>query len=77
MVEMRLHPTLDELHALGVAFVSLLDVLDTTTAAGRFQMQILGAVAEFELGVIRERVVTGLARGEGSRTEVMLTATRP
>jgi DNA invertase Pin-like site-specific DNA recombinase len=27
-------------------------------------MQILGAVAEFERGMIRERVVTGLARAK-------------
>jgi DNA invertase Pin-like site-specific DNA recombinase len=56
--------TLDELHALGVGFVSLTEALDTTTPAGRFQMQILGAVAEFERGMIRERVVTGLARAK-------------
>jgi hypothetical protein len=54
--------TLDDLHALCVGFVSLTEALDTTTPAGRFQMQILGAVAEFERGMIRERVVTGLAR---------------
>ena len=56
--------TLDELHALCVGFVSLTEALDTTTPAGRFQMQILGAVAEFERGMIRERVVTGLARAK-------------
>lgn len=41
--------------------------LDTTTPAGRFQMQILGVVAEFERGMIRERVMTGLARAKAQR----------
>jgi hypothetical protein len=41
--------TLDELTALGVSFVSLGESLDTT-AAGRLQLHILGAFAEFELG---------------------------
>ena len=53
---------LDELQALGVAFVSLAEGIDATTPAGRLQMQILGAIAEFERGRIVERVRAGLAR---------------
>jgi DNA invertase Pin-like site-specific DNA recombinase len=53
---------LDDLHALGVAFVSLAEGIDATTPAGRLQMQILGAIAEFEKGRIVERVRAGLAR---------------
>jgi DNA invertase Pin-like site-specific DNA recombinase len=53
---------LDELQALGVAFVSLAEGIDATTPAGRLQMHILGAIAEFERERIRERVVAGLAR---------------
>ena len=69
--------TLDELHALGVGFVSLTEALDTTTPAGRFQMQILGAVAEFERGMIRERVVTGLeGAGRAIGTPQGYTTTR-
>lgn len=56
--------TLDELQSLGVGFVSVTEALDTTRVAGRFQLQILAAVAEFERGMIRERVVTGLARAK-------------
>src|SRR5262245_19444790 len=56
--------TVDELHALAVRFVSRTEAVDTTTPAGRFQLQILGAVAEFERGMIRERVLTGLARAK-------------
>src|SRR5262245_13697477 len=37
---------LDELQALGVAFVSLGEGLDATTPAGKLQMHILAAIAE-------------------------------
>ena len=37
-----------DLHALGVAFVSLAEGIDATTPAGKLQMDILGAIAEFE-----------------------------
>jgi DNA invertase Pin-like site-specific DNA recombinase len=53
---------LDDLQALGVAFVSLAEGIDATTPAGKLQMHILGAIAEFERERIRERVRAGLAR---------------
>jgi DNA invertase Pin-like site-specific DNA recombinase len=53
---------LDELQALGVAFVSLAEGIDATTPAGKLQMHILGAIADFERDRIRERVRAGLAR---------------
>jgi DNA invertase Pin-like site-specific DNA recombinase len=53
---------LDELSALGVAFVSLHEGIDATTPAGRLQLHILGAIAEFERARIQERVRAGLAR---------------
>lgn len=53
---------LEELEALGVAFVSLAEGIDATTPAGRLQMHILGAIAEFERARITERVRAGLAR---------------
>ena len=53
---------LEELNALGVAFVSLAEGIDATTPAGRLQMHILGAIAEFERARIAERVRLGLAR---------------
>jgi len=53
---------LEELQALGVAFVSLAEGIDATTPAGKLQMHILGAIAEFEKDRIRERVLAGLAR---------------
>ena len=60
---------LEELQVLGVAFVSLAEGIDATTPAGKLQMHILGAIAEFERERIRERVMAGLqrARSQGKR----------
>lgn len=60
---------IDELQALGIAFVSLNEGIDATTPAGRLQLHILAALAEFERGRISERVRAGLerARSQGKR----------
>jgi DNA invertase Pin-like site-specific DNA recombinase len=60
---------LEDLQALGVAFVSLNEGIDATTPAGKLQMHILGAIAEFERARIAERVKAGLqrARAQGKR----------
>ena len=60
---------LDELLAMGIAFVSLAEGIDATTPAGKLQLHILGAIAEFERARIAERVRAGLARAkaQGSR----------
>jgi DNA invertase Pin-like site-specific DNA recombinase len=57
---------LEDFQALGVAFVSLAEGIDATTPAGRLQMHILGAIAEFERARIAERVKLGLARVKAS-----------
>jgi DNA invertase Pin-like site-specific DNA recombinase len=59
---------LEELQALGVAFVSLNEGIDATTPAGRLQMAVLGAIAQFERERIAERVRAGLARAKAQRT---------
>jgi len=56
---------LDELQAVGVGFVSLAEGVDATTPAGRLQLHVLGAIAEFERERIRERVLAGLERAKG------------
>jgi hypothetical protein len=60
---------LEDLQALGIAFVSLAEGIDATTPAGKLQMHILGAIAEFERGRITERIMAGLqrARAQGVR----------
>jgi DNA invertase Pin-like site-specific DNA recombinase len=52
---------IEELEGKGAGFRSLGDPVDTTTAQGKFTLQILGAVAEFERALIRERTMAGLA----------------
>ncbi|MBC8456876.1 MAG: recombinase family protein [Deltaproteobacteria bacterium] len=61
--------TLDELGSLGINFISYDNNLDTTTPTGKLVFQIIGAVAEFEKDIIRERVKAGLehARQKGKR----------
>lgn len=73
--------SMEELNRLGVAFVSLTESVDTTTAAGRLVFTIFGAMAEFERNVIVERVNAGLrsarARGRvGGRRPVPISAER-
>jgi len=60
---------LGELDCLDVAFISLDDGIDTQTAAGRLFMQVRGAFAEYEAGLIRERALAGLeaARRRGKK----------
>jgi len=53
---------LEELQTLGVGFVSLNEGINALTAAGKLQMHILAAIAEFERSRIIERVHAGLAR---------------
>jgi DNA invertase Pin-like site-specific DNA recombinase len=61
--------TLEELGACGIDFVSYDNNLDTSTPTGKLVFQIVGAVAEFEKDIIRERVIAGLAmaRSKGKR----------
>lgn len=61
--------TLDELQGLGVGFVSYNENLDLTTSTGRLMFQLLGAFAEFERNMIRERVIAGLnhAKAKGKK----------
>ncbi len=61
---------IDELQALGVAFVSLGEGLDLTTPAGRLQLHVLAALAEFERARIAERVAAGLARARRNGTRL-------
>ena len=57
----------DSLNAWGVGLVSIRDAhIDTTTPSGRFTLQILGAVAELEKGLIRERVIAGVRRAQAA-----------
>jgi DNA invertase Pin-like site-specific DNA recombinase len=58
---------LDELNTKGAGFMSITEHIDTTTPAGRMMLQMVGAFAEFEREMIRERTRAGLetARAQG------------
>ena len=53
----------------GATFRSLTEPIETTTPAGRMMVQMLGAFAEFERAIIRERCMAGLqiAKDNGVR----------
>lgn len=57
-----------ELEQRGIGFRSLSEQIDTTTAGGRLLFHIMGALAEFERGLISERTRAGMAaaRARGS-----------
>ncbi len=59
---------LESLEQSGVAFRSLTESIDTSTPAGRMFCHMLGAFAEFERAMIRERCAAGFeaakARGQ-------------
>lgn len=52
---------MERIEAAGARFRSLTEEVNTGTAAGRMMMQIIGAFAEFERALIRERTRAGLA----------------
>jgi DNA invertase Pin-like site-specific DNA recombinase len=58
---------MEKLEAAGAGFRSITEAVDTTTPPGRMMMQIVGAFAEFERAMIRERTNAGLvvARAKG------------
>ncbi len=45
----------------GIGFRSLSEAIDTTTASGRLLFHVMGAIAEFERGLISERTRAGMA----------------
>lgn len=58
---------IDRLERHGAHFRSLHDPIDTASPQGKFTLQVLGAAAEFERALIRERTISGLqsARAQG------------
>lgn len=45
----------DEFNKRGISFIATTQNIDTSTSAGKLQMQIMGAFAEFERNLISER----------------------
>jgi DNA invertase Pin-like site-specific DNA recombinase len=61
---------LQELQEKGVDLFLHQQGLDTSTTAGKAMFQMLGVFAEFERGIIRERVNAGLARARAKGTRL-------
>jgi DNA invertase Pin-like site-specific DNA recombinase len=61
---------LQELRDKGVDLFLHQQGLDTSTTAGKAMFQMLGVFAEFERGIIRERVNAGLARARANGTKL-------
>jgi DNA invertase Pin-like site-specific DNA recombinase len=63
-----------------VGFKSLAEALDTTTSSGRLLFAIVGAIAEFERDLIKERTQAGLAaaraRGRNGGRKPLMTPTK-
>ncbi len=51
-----------DLNAIGIQFTSINDNINTTTPNGKLLFHILGAFAEFEREIIRERMMAGIAK---------------
>jgi len=58
---------MEKVQQVGAGFQSLTEAIDTTSPGGRMMMQIVGAFAEFERAMLRDRTRNGLdaARKEG------------
>src|SRR3546814_4616665 len=65
---------MERIELAGAGFRSLTEAIDTTTAAGRMMMQMVGSFAEFERAMIRERTSAGLAQ---ARAEGRIGGPRP
>jgi DNA invertase Pin-like site-specific DNA recombinase len=66
-----------DLHAKGVDLFLHQQGLDTSTTAGKAMFQMLGVFAEFERGIIRERVNAGLARARANGTKLGRRPVKP
>jgi DNA invertase Pin-like site-specific DNA recombinase len=66
----QLVSALAEFRSLGIDFVSAQEALDTSTPMGKAMFTIVGAMAELERNVIRERILAGLehARAKGTKS---------
>jgi len=59
----------DEFSKKGVHFIAITQQIDTSSPIGKFQLQMLGAFAEFERNIIAERTKEGMkhAKNVGKR----------
>src|ERR1700704_3324812 len=70
-------PILQGPHEKGVGLFLHQQGLDPSTSAGKAMFQMLGVFAEFERGIIRERVNAGLARAKAHGTKLGRRRVKP
>jgi len=56
---------IDEFNNKGIHFIAATQNIDTTSATGRLQLQIMGAFAEYERNIISERTKEGMRKAIG------------
>jgi DNA invertase Pin-like site-specific DNA recombinase len=66
---MHLATALAEFQSLGIDFASHNEAIDTSTPMGKMVFHVLAAVAELELGIIRERVAAGVAKARKTKAQ--------
>lgn len=54
--------SIHELNSIGIQFTSVNDNINTTTPNGKLLFHVLGAFAEFEREIIKERMMAGIAK---------------
>lgn len=59
-----------DLESRGVGFRSITETIDTTTPGGRLLFHVIGALAQFERDLIRERTRDGMAAAKGRGVQV-------
>jgi DNA invertase Pin-like site-specific DNA recombinase len=59
----------DELHELGIEFISAREAIDTSTPMGKMFVTLIGSIAELEKSILVERIRAGMRRAklEGQR----------
>jgi DNA invertase Pin-like site-specific DNA recombinase len=55
--------SLDEFRSLGIEFASLTEAIDFGSSLGAVMFALIGAMAEFERNLIKERVAMGIGQG--------------
>ena len=60
---------MERLGEAGAGFRRLTEAIDTTTPAGRMMMQMVGAFAEFEKSMLKERTKAGLDAARQKRPD--------
>jgi DNA invertase Pin-like site-specific DNA recombinase len=65
---------MEELDRIGAGFRSLTEAIDTTTAMGKLVLHLMGAIAQFERDLTRERTAAGM---KAARSRGVLLGAKP